>query len=309
MILLLAFACSSPSDDSASSPLDLRLVEGEDYPAPGGSDLVFRGPDLVIEPYTDMMYCTMETYTGEDIGLNDFNSYQDATFGHHFILLGSSTSAIDYPDGTGFDCTSTEDLSMDSLEPIMLPTGGNQEVVGIALPPGTATKLRSGQRYVMQSHYVNTGDRQILVNDVAVSATIPVDEVEVWAAPVVMNHQEFEIPAGEEATISFDCLFEPQYNFLYLAGHMHEWGKHITLERVVDDVVVETLYDTEWDASYRDLPPLVDYGAGYALPEFTTLRTTCTWFNDTDETLAFPAEMCDHVAMAWPALTSDICTD
>lgn len=309
MFLLLALACSAPTDDSTADAIDLRLAEGDDYPTPGATDLVFRGPDLIIEPYTDTMYCTMGTYAGEDIGLNNFNTYQDETYGHHFILLGSSSSEIDIPDGTGFDCTETDDLPMDSLEPIILPTGGNQEVVGIDMPEGTATKLRSGQRYVLQSHYVNTGEQQILVNDVSVSATIPVDEVEIWAAPVVMNHQQFELPPGEETTISFDCLFTPQYNFLYLAGHMHEWGKHITLERVVDDVVVETLYDTEWDPSYRDLPPLVDYGAGYALPENTTLRTTCTWLNDTDETLTFPGEMCDHVAMAWPALTSDICSD
>ena len=37
------------------------------------------------------------------------------------------------------------------------------------------------------------------------------------------------------------------------------------------------------------------------------VRTTCNWFNDTEEPLEFPQEMCDSVGLVYPQLTPVIC--
>mgnify|MGYP003408685625 CR=1 FL=1 len=70
------------------------------------------------------MYCLFGTYTGDDVGIHAFDTYQGET-GHHIVLMGTTSSELDYPDGAVIDCTATDSLPMADLEPLILPTGGN----------------------------------------------------------------------------------------------------------------------------------------------------------------------------------------
>lgn len=311
-LLLTLVACSSDTDDSsataAETAVDARLQEGTDYPAPGADDVLWYTPEVVIQPGEDVMYCLFGTYTGDDIGIHAFDTYQ-GEIGHHIVLMGTSASELDYPDDTVIDCTATNSLPMADLEPLILPTGGSVGVGGTTLPEGYAVKLRHGQRWVIQGHWLNTSTEPQRVKDVAVMNTLPVDAVAEWAAPLVMNHQGFELLPQQETHISFDCTFEHDYNVLYFLGHMHEYGTYFSLEQLGDGEPA-SIYETAWDASYRDLPPVNAYGVGeFFLAAGTTMRTQCTWNNTTDNTIVFPHEMCDAVAMVYPALTSDICSD
>ena len=100
---------------------------------------------------------------------------------------------------------------------------------------------------------------------------------------------------------------------LYLLGHMHEWGSSITVDYNKDDGTVERIYEIlEWDVLYRDLPPITRYGEDsehgvLEVKEGESFTTTCTWFNDTDETLGFPEEMCVATAMVYPATVAMVC--
>lgn len=314
LIALLLVACSPSEDKGADSAqgevVDLTMTEGEDYPAPGPNDLVWEMPPFEVAPFTETQLCMAGTYTGDDVALTGFGGYQQADYGHHVLLLGISTSAIDLPDGEIFDCTKTQDLDMDSLEPIILPTAGNGEAFGMALPTGIATKLRGGQRWVLQVHNVNTSAETIRVNGVGVAPVIPIEDVVHWAAPWTVNRVGFEIPPGQSQTLTFDCTFDTEYNMLYFMGHMHEWGTNFKLEKIESDGSSRTFYEQVWDPQYRDTPPIEDYTAAPFLAEAgSTWRTTCEWFNDTDEPLTFPGEMCAAVSMVYPALTADICSD
>jgi hypothetical protein len=134
---------------------------------------------------------------------------------------------------------------------------------------------------------------------------MPEAEVETWAAPFVLNSSDFRIPAQESATHSFDCEVPQDLNELYVTGHMHEWGTAFRTEQIGLGTVYE---QTEWDPEWRDSPPVQAYAPGsYLIPAGSTLRTTCNWFNDTDEDLTFPSEMCDTVTVVYPQLTALIC--
>ncbi len=310
MILLFSLACAPNEGDTATAVVDLTITEGVEYPTIAAGDLLWEVPAFEIAPYTDTQMCLAGTYTGEDAALIGFGGYQQEEFGHHVLLLGTSTPAVDLPDGTFFDCTQTQDLPMDSLEPIILPTKGNGETFGMELPTGIATKLRSGQRWIVQVHNVNTTADTLLVNAIGVAPTMPIDEVVEWAAPWTTNRVGFEIPPYESEILSFDCTFDTEYNMLFLMGHMHEWGTHFTLEMLDEQGVGTIMYDQEWDPAYRDTPPIVDFSAEPLIaPAGTTWRTTCEWYNDSDEPLTFPGEMCAGVSMVYPALTADICSD
>jgi len=312
MILSLALAaCTPDTPDTAEAVaydvVDLRLTEA-DLPALGEGDAVWWGPDEVVEPGEDKMFCIFGTYTGEDAGIHALSTYQN-TLGHHLLLMGTTASELDFPDGSVADCSAEGDLSMADLEPLVLPTsvqiGGVDRDLGIDLLDGMAVKIDQGQRWVLQAHYLNTGVDPIRVHDPAVLNLMPEAEVETWAAPFVLNSSDFRIPAQESATHSFDCEVPQDLNVLYVTGHMHEWGTAFRTEQIGLGTVYE---QTEWDPEWRDSPPVQAYAPGsYLIPAGSTLRTTCNWFNDTDEDLTFPSEMCDTVTVVYPQLTALIC--
>jgi len=316
MSLLLLLACGTPDDDTsgttATGATDVRLDAQDLGDVPEGAELWY-GPEVVIEPGQDAMWCLVGTYTGEDRGIREYVVYQNE-FGHHLQLMGTTLSELDYPDGSTFDCTKSEDLPMAEMEPLILQTGSNNSDIAFTLPEGMAVKLDEGQRWVMQAHYINYGTEPILARDIAYLETVPLEAVETWAAPMVENHQQFTLPPHEASSSSHDCVVDtpddqPVY-LLYLLGHMHEWGTSFKTE-FIRDGSVELAYEVPvWDAAYRDTPPTNAYAEGEVmLSEGDVIRTSCSWYNDTDTELGFPNEMCASVSVAYPSLTPIICSD
>jgi hypothetical protein len=317
MILSLFFACAAGSDsaepeDSGVAVGDHRVNEA-DLGELDDNQIVFEGAEFTVQPGQDVMMCLFGTYTGETIGLHDVHTFQGAG-GHHLQMMGTSTPAIDVPDGTVADCTSVGGVfNMADLEPIGITNGGSvdgKEIdISMPLPDGMAFELESGQRFVMQSHYLNTTQDTFKVRDLAVLTLMPEEEVTTWAAPLIFNDSNFAIPAGSAGESSFDCTTDEDWNFLYVLGHMHEWGTAFNVDRVAEDGSTESFYSIpEWDPVYRDAP-LIDYypDAAMPVPKGSTFRTTCDWFNDTDTEMTFPYEMCVNVNIVYPQKATVVC--
>lgn len=302
--------CDPGTEDSGVATeevIDLRLTES-DY-EPGG--LTIWGSDAVIQPGEDIMYCNAGTYEGPDIGIHAINTWQNQ-YGHHLQFFGLRATEIDYPDGVSFPCGTGTDFDMTDTEPVGIPTSvwiGGENTIDNPLLDGMAFKFSSGQRYLLQAHYVNTGIVAVRVHDlVSFDVLDPDTEVETWAAPLIMNNANIEIPAGQAGSMTFDCTIEDEANVLFANGHMHEWGTSIRVGRWKGDVETVLTDVPVWQSVYRDSPPTTYFGSGeVVLTPGDVIRTECNWFNDTDETLAFPHEMCDGVALAYPLLNSWIC--
>lgn len=311
MVLWLLHACASGpagSDDTdAVVVTDLRLDE-DDVVLDDGEELWF-GPEVEIAPYEDKMICLFTTYTGPDAGIIGLETLQ-ADFGHHFVLMATSTPETTYPDGTIADCTDTSDMPMTDLEPLVVAQPAEAHVTRLELPPGFATRLASGQRLILQSHYINTTDAPILVRDVMTVALAPTEEVETWVSALAINHASFSLPPQQETTSSYECALDETYEALFLTGHMHEWGRAIRFDAIVDGEAQNLFAIDEWEVTYRDAPPIFAYDTGEMVLEAgVPLRTTCTWFNDTDDALTFPHEMCTSVGMVYPSMVPIICSD
>jgi hypothetical protein len=302
-IALLA-ACGTP-DDTDLTVVDLRRTEADvpAHPEPGDT---WWGPEVTIEPYSEIMWCQFGTYHGDDVGIHEYTTYHAAQFNHHVIILGTTAPENEYPDGTLIDCTQTNSLPMGDFAPLFVASVDGSGNVAPALPDGMAAKLRDGQRYVIQDHFVNTSGDRLLMQDAINLGFMDPAVVENWAAPFIMNSSTFALPPQQPSTESFECTLEDDLTFLFINGHMHEWGTSLTVENLSTE---NTLYDVPvWDQSFRDLPPTDVFAPGdMVLPAGTTLRTTCNWDNDTDDTIEFPKEMCVGVAMVYPALTPIIC--
>ncbi len=317
MILSLLLACGTEID--TAEPQDTGVAVGDHRVTEDmlgnltENQQLLEGAEFTVQPGQDVMMCLFATYTGPTVGLHDVHTWQGAG-GHHLQIMGTTTPAIDVPDGTLADCTSVGGVfNMADLEPIGITNGGNvdgKEIeISMPLPEGMAFELKTGQRYVMQSHYLNTTQDTFTVRDLAVLTTMAEADVTTWAAPLVYNDSNFSIAAGSAGTSTFDCTTEHDWNFLYVLGHMHEWGTAFSVERVEADASTTSFYSIpEWDPVYRDAP-IIDYYPDDSLfvPAGTTYRTTCNWFNDTDTEMVFPYEMCVTVNIVYPQKATVIC--
>lgn len=308
LLVTLLVGCASDPDDTASGDetVDMRL-DPEAYSVPADGER-WLGPDVVIAPGTEKQYCLFGTWTGEDVGLYAYASHQ-AALGHHLVLLGTTASTRDYPDGALVDCTDTSSI-MTSFSPLITPEPVAQGETAITLPEGFAVKLREGQRWIVQAHYVNTTTTPVRVQDVLTLAWRPVGEVTTWAAALALNNESFRLAPQQETTSSVDCTFPQDLQVLYLTGHMHEHGRRFDFSAGADASMLSPVVQmSDWKLEYRDNPPVTRFQPGeLTLAANSLLRTTCTWFNDTDEALTFPAEMCTTAGMVYPALTTQICS-
>lgn len=315
ILLLLSLACTEDKSgplpgtgtgSGTTEPLDMRVL---DVPAPPEGGVQVLGAEVVIEPYTDAEYCIFASYEGEDAGIVSYDAYQ-TQYGHHAIMLASTSDPYDYPDGTIVDCRDNSAATMVDVEPIVIaPTFGAGENL-YDLPEGMAAPLESRTRFMIQSHYVNTSADPILVRDVVNLGLVPEDQVVTWTSPFAFTTIEMKIPEGEY-TVELDCTVEEDLTVSYLMGHLHEWGTAISFDRIDAQGASERMYEIDpWLTEYRDAPPIDDYSDGrFVMTPGETYRTTCTWNNDTGAPLEFPNEMCAISGMIYPARNSLICTD
>jgi hypothetical protein len=301
-MLFLFLACSQDSSSIDEDVNDVRI----DYSVTD-ADLIFSPPDMIVEAYSDQTMCWYDTYNGDTVGITGGRFLQHPEYGHHVIVMRTNADEDDVPDGTIIDCA--EGNEMVQQEPFILPTEGLEPgAAGLTLPEGMANKFKGGERLMIQSHHINYTDKPILLNDRVELSTIPIEEVETFAAPLIHTSTSLEIGSAE-STKAVECVFEEDLSFLYVFGHMHEYGTSIKIEYTKLDGSIETLYDLPvWDVEYRDNPPITRYELEeMQVKAGESFTTTCSWNNTTDEILGFPEEMCVASAMVYPATVAMVC--
>jgi hypothetical protein len=173
-----------------------------------------------------------------------------------------------------------------------------------------AASIKQGDRYMIQSHYVNTSENDVLIRDVVNVGLQAPETVETWVAPIVFTRVQFELPPQQQSTVEFDCTLEGDYSVLFMFGHLHEWGTSIQFGKVNGSGVDSVLDVNPWQKEYRDAPPVSDYSLDpLILKTGDVVRTDCNWNNDTDDVMVFPKEMCAIAGMAYPSKVPIICTD
>lgn len=288
--------CSSSSSAPAGTTLgpntmDVRVAT----PAANPAFLDMFAPEITVAPGSERMTCIHLHYDAEDVAFSDFEA-QQGKWGHHAILLGALKAL---PPGTVEDCTNPEDMA--KYTAFAIP---------VQLPDGHAVLLRHGVDLVLQSHYVNTSSHSLLTRDVVRMKKRAMADVKTWAAPFATNSLSFHVPPKSPLSYTFDCTMPQNGNLLFVGGHMHEWGKKITIEYGTDTKSLSPLYSTDWKVEYRDAPPITDMTAKpLAIVAGAVVRTTCQWDNTVDVELAFPKEMCASFGYITGTKDSVVCRD
>ncbi len=303
MLAILLSACgpdAGPVAGAGTDPdvIDLRM----DWPDPPEGGLQILTPDLEVGPYEEVLKCAYGAWDGPDMGVVSMVPLHPQQFHHHSLLKDAPPSD---PNEAGelVDCGGPEDSGGMQKAPLFHAVLID-ELQGdgdfLALPDGLAMRLPAGQRYSADLHYVNTTDKRLLVNSAFNLGLVPADQVERWMSSFEHDIGALDIPTGGAFSASFDCPVGDATSILSVSTHMHSYGTAYRIELVRADGSTQTLVDVpEWDPDYRYLPPRGDFQPGeVAVGPGDTLRTTCTWFNGTDQTLTFPTEMCTTSGVA-----------
>ena len=294
-------ACTPPEEEDEV----LDLVRAAQPPPEGGFQLAT--PPLEVPPFEEVFWCYYGTYTGEKVGVNFVQPFTSA-YNHHTFIQAAQEG--DPADGELVDCSDYS--GMEKTAPLFDISGNSLTADGnyLQLPEGVAITLNSGQRWLIEAHFVNPTAETLLVNVAFNVGVVPEDEVETWAASYQLDLGPPQIGAGEEVTQSFDCAFPSEVSLLTLMGHMHQYGLDMAVD-IVNDQESERIYTVDhWEDEYRDFPPIQAYDMGeLVVAENETIRTTCHWFNTTQQDLGFPEEMCSAKGIAAPMSEPVFCVD
>jgi hypothetical protein len=198
---------------------------------------------------------------------------------------------------------------MTNLRPAVLPDTtlrGEELSYPFTLPENFVVKVPVGVTLVMQSHYVNVGDKDAITADVADMKVVERGPETVEASYFILNDNLVDSPVGRHSR-SMWCEVDEEMDFVVMFGHMHDWGESFQIDREVDGVK-ETVWSVEdWRPDYRDAPPITvfDPADPMSVAAGEKLRVTCNYNNTESGPLRFPSEMCTGIGMYYPAITND----
>ena len=286
LVLTLSACVSQPGEDG---PIDDRA---QVPPVPEGQR-EFRTGEASIPPGTELQTCYFLAPEPHDLYATALTTYQ-GRFGHHVILFRSVEQE---EPGTVRDCTEASDMA--NLIPVIAPITFDMD----RFPPGMALHIPAGTQLVIQQHYLNTTERELVTSDAMHLAHTSRDEVEVLAGFFGLSYTDFSLMPGSSNTLQFDCAVPKDISFLNMGPHMHEYGtKFQTLAGKPDNL--ETLIDVDpWLPAFRDDPPMLQWTVDNALhlDAGDILRTICELDNVSDHELRFPEEMCVTFGYYYPA--------
>ena len=221
----------------------------------------------------------------EDLYVNRFESNLKAG-SHHMILY-------DYPLGDSPVENEFRDIR-DDQNNFVISTAqsilNSRYVFGTQLrntnysfPEGVALKIQANYGLDINTHYVNrtneTQNGEVSIN----LHTIDFSEVEHVAENIFLNNISFNLPAGEETTITKTWTFNEERHIFLLSSHAHqfntEWKIYISGGARDGELVY---FSKDWEH-----PPLIEFDPPIFLSSGEGLRGEATYNNTTDRDLNF----------------------
>jgi hypothetical protein len=281
-------------------------IAGFTPPAATAEETVVKSPVFpAIAPGEDVTYCTyLDTRVDVETDITGFRTFQSAP-GHHLMFVG-----VRQPQDPGTHKCTDDDM----LNTLTFVAGGGADSGQLnfkGVPAGLAMRLPAHTQLMLQSHWINASttpkDGQAvayLKAGPSTAANTPVDQF-------LADTADWTIPAGKSKTATTTCKFQQDMSFFLIAGHMHEWGKHVDIDIIDIDGTIKNIYNLDWQKEFMTNPPQNFYTkeAPFVVKKGQSVRTTCQWSNDTGTDIKFPTEMCYFVGYYFPAAGLMDCSD
>lgn len=290
---ILSFLLLLSATGCVAEPTDIRVIDYE----------------VTLPPATEVFWCTFGTFE-DSVGVNGLWERTESPFLHH-QLFKPVLEDVPYADGETVDCLELGDwwgTAPTLLEGVGVPPPDDMDRQ-ISFPPGVAFLMEAGQRYVIDSHWINTTD-EVQIGRVQMElGMIPASSVVHEAGTFNFDKAHLSVPPGTW-TETVECDFgDQEVNILQLGPHMHAHGTHYAVDVIRLSGETERILEVEsWHPSFREDPPLWNWGAGeMVIRPGEIIQTHCTWDNPSNQDLGFPEEMCTSFGAAYPMETNIFC--
>lgn len=298
---LFGVACSSEPKH------DARFIAGFDPPAPAANELQVITPILKgIAGGADLTICSyIANPFGKDVDVIASDAFM-SPHGHHVLLM-------EVTDDTPFNIGDQHPCTDQDMNKARYVSGGGSDLMSshFKAPDGIGMRIHATSKMLVQSHWINPSntpsDGQSSFNIVTEAPSAARQEAQLFT----VTSTQFTIMPHGTGHIASDCKLKQDMQLALIAGHEHEWGSHISIERVVGDAAPTMMYETEWKPSYQSAPPQQWYPASapVVVKKDEVIRVTCDWKNTTDKEIAFPQEMCVAAFYYFPATADVDCVD
>lgn len=292
--------CSSESPVAGAADDD---DDDDDDGTTEGNKFHFPGGNFTVPTGSEFYHCFFRDFdTGADlgdVGALEFAYTPGSLALHHIVIFSAASSE------------GNTDRACEILEDGWNPRyAGGTATDPLVMPDGVAMPVAATEHIVIQFHYVNAGEADIVDNTtVDITYTEPGTSF-VSASLVVSGNTEFEIPAGAvNYEVNGVCNVPAQLPFkISVFGiwpHMHQAGTHFKIDATIDGSV-QTLWDQAWDFGDQPLSVLetpIEVAGG------DSIHTTCTYTNpDADNPITYGEssfqEMCFDFFFYYPSLTT-----
>lgn len=240
-----------------------------------------------IAPGDDIMYCQyVHDGFDRDMDILKVDGYQ-SKFGHHVVAFATTVKA---PLGTSRLCQGDDNLATTFLGAI-----GGETGAGNVLPDGVAFRLAKGNAIMLNTHFLNTGEKTIdgsAVLDIKFAEVDPNRQVAGFFINIDMG---FTLPPNATTQADTECTFGRDIQFFSFANHMHDYGKDALTDVTRTTGAVETIrddpawsYEMQFNANYTKW----NLDSPYVIAKGDKLHTHCEWRNTSASDVTFPREMC-----------------
>jgi hypothetical protein len=262
---------SSGGSSTGSSGSGSGTDSGADPDAGVSADsITFTMGPFTVPAGTEVFKCQTfaNPFGGVTTDIKDYDEHM--TTGSHHMFLFFSPGATDGP---------VEDCPNGGLEFHPYPFGAQSPDATLTYPPTVGSQIPGTMGFMLNAHFINieTTDYQATMT-VTLHVASP-GAVTQYAGVMFMNQAGITVPATDmPSTSSATCTTPYAMNVMGSSSHMHN--------RATDFVATtgsQTLYTTE---TWADPVP-GKYDPPIALPSGAPITWSCTYVNDTTETLTF----------------------
>lgn len=247
--------------------------------------VVVKMDEFVVPPGAEVFMCQdfANPFQGADVAIG--RSESNMTRGSHHLHV--------YYGSNGTDPSVAPCTNISEFRPMIhLATIPNQVS---EYPAGMAAKLKGTTGLRMQVHYLNTGAQEIRAQVEVKLTKVDPATVTKWVGQMHFNRIAMQIRPGAGQVLTTSCTIPQTFGpigIIQAVSHMHKRGV-----RFVATARGQTVLETsEWDE-----PPPTVYDPPLMLNPGDALSWTCTYDNNTGQTLTFgdsaeKNEMCIYIA-------------
>jgi hypothetical protein len=229
---------------------------------------------------------------------------------HHFIVYRVADGEINETPEPCFPFVDTLDPTAGA--PLMITQRADEE---LQLPDGVAFSLPAQQMVRLEMHFINASNAPITVEATTeLHAMADADFVH-EADFLFIGNPDIQLPSRPEIQTLGPTYFPipnglDDVNVFAITGHTHELGVDVEVEVAASPEAGGTMVYDPTAFSWSE-PETIRHDPPFVIPADGGFRFSCSWVNETGETVGFGEsandEMCFFWAYYYPSQGSKVC--